>query len=136
MCLSFGNWKQNLYFWLVETIEHQTLNIVRPITKRFSMTQINLIWIKLLSNWDIFQKEFLSHIWVNFLVQSVSSKPERGLDVSLRTIFQPLSDLVIYSAIESIQGVRVPFFTFWELIAQEIGFSGHELVKPKCVWSM
>ena len=37
------------------------------------------------------------------LSQNESNKPERGLDVSLRTIFQPLSDSVIYSAIESIR---------------------------------
>ena len=32
-----------------------------------------------------------------------------------------------------VQGVRVPFFTFKKLITQNLGFSSHGLVKPKCV---
>ena len=35
-----------------------------------------------------------------------------------------------------IQGVRVPFFTLWELITQILGMLDHKLVKPICVWSL
>ena len=32
-----------------------------------------------------------------------------------------------------VQGVRVPFLTFWELIYEKLSTSDHRLVKPRCV---
>ena len=35
-----------------------------------------------------------------------------------------------------LQGVPLPFFTFWELPAPKLSTLDHGLVKPKCVWSL
>ena len=62
---------------------------------------LRFVWCSI--KWCSTHHWFLSHIGVNFLGQNVSNKAERGLEISLKTIFQPLSDSVIYSAIESVR---------------------------------